>query len=182
MCGSGSRRLQNTEPIQIRIYNICLKDFDFKKFTLIFSILSFLREKEQKKAFLVQEARDIQQVATKKIWTFDRYTSIGSKYIEFESGILAQFGAGSRGLKLLENNGTERKLLVVWVFEWWIFVFKLTHLVSYFSYFYRYGSGSWSIFRIRIRIHKVPDYGSNLDPDPHTLTIPMLNLGKMKRW
>ena len=31
MCGSGSRRIQNTEPIQIRIYNICLKDFGFKK-------------------------------------------------------------------------------------------------------------------------------------------------------
>ena len=108
MCGSGSRRLLNTEPIQIRIYNICLKDFDFKKFTLIFSILSFLREKEQKKAFLVQEARDIQQVATKKIWTFDRYTSSGSKYTELGSGILAQFGSGSRGLKLLENNGTGR--------------------------------------------------------------------------
>ena len=32
MCGSGSRRLLNTEPIQIRIYYICLKDFDLKKY------------------------------------------------------------------------------------------------------------------------------------------------------
>jgi hypothetical protein len=33
---------------------------------------SFVREKEQKKAFLVQEATDIVQVSSKKTWTFDR--------------------------------------------------------------------------------------------------------------
>ena len=37
-----------------------------------------------------------------------------------------------------------------------------------------FGSGSGSVLRIRIRIHKAPKYGSNTDPDPqHWLMDPL---------
>ena len=39
------------------------------------------------------------------------------------------------------------------------------------------GSGSGSVFRIRIRIQKAPEYGSDTDPDPQhccTVSLPKL--------
>ena len=40
----------------------------------------------------------------------------------------------------------------------------LKSFASILFYFYMCGSGS--VFRIRIRIQKAPEYGSNTDPDP----------------
>ena len=55
------------------------------------------------------------------------------------------------------------KFLVNWVIEM-IYILNLTPFVSILSFFYMCGSGS--VFWIRIRIHKAPEYGSNMDPDP----------------
>ena len=52
------------------------------------------------------------------------------------------------------------------------FCFKcsnFTPFASYLSYFHL--SGSESVFGIRIRIHKVPEYGSNLDLDLQLLYV-----------
>ena len=45
-----------------------------------------------------------------------------------------------------------------------VYILYLSPFVSIFSYFYMCGSGS--VFQIRIRIHKAPEYGSNTDPVP----------------
>ena len=59
--------------------------------------------------------------------------------------------------------------LVSWVCEWWIFVLNITPFTSYLSCFHLCGS----VFGIRI--HKIPEYGSNLDPDPkHCLCLTIL--------
>ena len=58
-----------------------------------------------------------------------------------------------------KNYVTERNSRV---YDWSIYVFNLTPFVSNLSYI----SLSGPVFGIRIRIHKGPEYGSNLDPDP----------------
>ena len=69
----------------------------------------------------------------------------------------------------------KKKFLVIWVgtgtrtgtgnySKWWILFFSLSYFASNLYYYYLYGSGS--VFWIRIRVHKVVEYGSNLDPDP----------------
>ena len=59
--------------------------------------------------------------------------------------------------------------LVSWVCEWWIFVLNITPFTSYLFCFHLCGS----VFGIRI--HKIPEYGSNLDPDPkHCLCLTIL--------
>ena len=50
------------------------------------------------------------------------------------------------------------------VSELWIFILNLISFA--FISFYIYMCGSESVFLIRIRIHKAPEYGSNMDPDP----------------
>ena len=51
------------------------------------------------------------------------------------------------------------RYLVSWAFERWIFVFILTHFAFILSHIFICWSGS--LFPIRIRIHKGPEYGSN---------------------
>ena len=58
----------------------------------------------------------------------------------------------------------EERFIVSWVSEWWILVFNLKTLTSNLFCFYLYESGS--VLGLQIRIHKVPEYRSNLDPDP----------------
>ena len=62
---------------------------------------------------------------------------------------------------------------------WWYIVsifstvvqYNLTLFAPYLYYFHL--CGSRSVFRIRIRIHKIPENESNLDPDlHHTVTRP----------
>ena len=50
------------------------------------------------------------------------------------------------------------------VSELWIFILNLISFA--FILFYIYMCGSGSVFLIRIRIQKAPEYGSNMDPDP----------------
>ena len=46
-----------------------------------------------------------------------------------------------------------------------MYVLNLAPFASILSYIYKNMCGSGSVFGIRIRIHKVPEYGSNTDPD-----------------
>ena len=63
-------------------------------------------------------------------------------------------------------------MLASWVTELselWIYILNLTPLVSFLSYFYMCGSGS--VFWIRIRIHKAPEYVSGSGYGSTTLWI-----------
>ena len=51
------------------------------------------------------------------------------------------------------------------------FVFNLTPFASNLSYICLSGFGSVFGIPVRIRIHKGPEYGSNLDPDPQHWTV-----------
>ena len=62
----------------------------------------------------------------------------------------------------IRKKGHQKKFLVREVSNG-NFFFNLTPLASNLSYF------SGSVFGIQIRIHKVPEYGSKLDPDPQHL-------------
>ena len=58
-----------------------------------------------------------------------------------------------------------QEILVSLVSEWWIFV--VNNLIRFASSLYHFHlCGSGSVFGKRIRIHKVPEKGSNLAPDP----------------
>ena len=77
---------------------------------------------------------------------------------------------GKNGLKNLfskleEHNWPQNTFLVSWVSKLGIFGLQsdLIPFASILSYFYLWGS----VFRIRIRIYKVVEDGSNLDPDPY---------------
>ena len=67
--------------------------------------------------------------------------------------------------KLEEHNWHQNTFLVSWVSKLGIFGLQsdLIPFASILSYFYLWGS----VFRIRMRIYKVVEDGSNLDPDPH---------------
>ena len=104
----------------------------------------------------------------------------GSEYIEFWIQIL-NFGPiwiriqgyvinYERKIKNNFRKKCPQKYLFLKVSEWRIrayiitYVFNLTPFAKNVSYIYLCGSGS--LFVIRIRIHKGPEYGSNQDPDP----------------
>ena len=68
---------------------------------------------------------------------------------------------------LLKNNGNGRNLFSAESQNCEV-LSSIQHIFpQIFSYFYLCGSGS--VFQIRIRIHKVNEYGFNLDPDQQRL-------------
>ena len=78
----------------------------------------------------------------------------GSKYIVFESGSrnLLHFGSGFKAFQTVALGINFEKIIIKNVF------IKL--------FFFFCGCGSRSVFGIRIRIHKIAEHRSNLDPDP----------------
>ena len=103
-------------------------------------------------------------------------------WIEVWSGFrtLVQFGSGSgsrvlflilvknvtkivlRNTFFKETKRNRKKFLVSWVYRLWVvnFILNLTPFASNLSLFFLCGSV------YVIRMHKVTEYGSNLDPDP----------------
>ena len=71
-------------------------------------------------------------------------------------------------IKIFRQKNTKimapEEILVSLVSEWSIFVVNLERFASSLYHFHLCGSGS--VFGKRIRIHKVPEKGSNLAPDP----------------
>ena len=93
----------------------------------------------------------------------DLYTGSGS-----DQKVPATTGSGSA--KLFVTDGSKIFLLhsrVLWIqfkFSEWSPLVNRKLFASNLSYIYLSWSGS--VFGIRIRIHKVPEYGSNLELDP----------------
>ena len=97
----------------------------------------------------------------------------GFKYIEFRSGsrILTPFGSGYYQVQ------KKKYLLSVESLNCGFISLNLIPIASMLSYMYSYMSGS--VFGIRIRIHKAPEYGSNTDPDPQHCLKQNQRVGKV---
>ncbi len=73
LCGTETLHFMSFSVIYfIHIFPLSFTFFSFQGTGNIFLIFVSSREKEQKKAFLVQDSTDVVQVSTKKSWTFDR--------------------------------------------------------------------------------------------------------------